>query len=66
MDNISPNFAVDPEELLDQDEFFTDEAIEEENRELFEQYIFKADPGQSLLRVDRFLVCHIAQVSRNR
>lgn len=66
MDNISPNFAEDPEELLDQDDFLTDETIEEENRELFEQYVFKADPGQSPLRIDKFLVCHIAQVSRNR
>ena len=66
MDNIRPNFAEDPEELLDQDDFLTDEAIEGENRELFEQYVFKAAPGQSPLRIDKFLVCHIAQVSRNR
>lgn len=66
MDSISPNFVEDPEELLDQDEFFTVEPVEEENQELFEQYAFTADPGQSLLRIDKFLVSHIAQVSRSR
>lgn len=54
------------EELPDQDDFLTDDGVEEDKPELFEQYAFKADPGQSLLRIDKFLVCHIAQVSRNR
>ncbi|MDD3431134.1 MAG: RluA family pseudouridine synthase [Bacteroidales bacterium] len=66
MDNFSPNLAEDPEELTDQDDFLTDEAVVEEKPELFEQYSFTADSGQSLLRIDKFLVCHIAQVSRNR
>ncbi len=33
---------------------------------LFEKYRFLADPGQTLLRVDRFLVDRIQHVSRNR
>lgn len=33
---------------------------------LYEKYRFVADPGQTLLRVDRFLVDRIQHVSRNR
>ena len=33
---------------------------------LYEQYRFVADPGQTLLRIDKFLVCRITKVSRNR
>lgn len=34
--------------------------------ELYEHYRFLVDPGQSLLRIDRFLVDRISGVSRNR
>ena len=29
---------------------------------LYEQYRFVADPGQTLLRIDKFLVCRITKV----
>ena len=41
-------------------------SIPEENSELFEHHRIVADPGQSLLRVDKFLMFHIANVSRNK
>ncbi len=41
-------------------------AIPEENSELFEHHRIVADPGQSLLRVDKFLMYHVANVSRNK
>jgi 23S rRNA pseudouridine1911/1915/1917 synthase len=34
--------------------------------QLYEQYRFVADQGQTLLRIDKFLVCHITRVSRSR
>lgn len=45
-----------------------DELIPEENecQELWEHYRFVAEKGQSLLRVDKFLVSHIDNTSRNR
>ena len=36
------------------------------NRELWEHYRFTAEKGQTLLRVDKFLVSHIDKTSRNR
>ena len=41
-------------------------SIPEENSELFEHHRIVADPGQLLLRVDKFLMFHIANVSRNK
>ena len=38
----------------------------EDNSELYEHYRIVADPGQTLLRVDKFLGYHIANVSRNK
>lgn len=37
-----------------------------EQQELFEHYRFKADPGQSLLRVDKFLTDRMESTSRTR
>lgn len=37
-----------------------------EQQELFEHYRFKADPGQSLLRVDKFLTDRLENTSRTR
>ncbi|MCX6333840.1 MAG: RluA family pseudouridine synthase [Bacteroidia bacterium] len=37
-----------------------------EQQELFEHYRFKIDPGQSLLRIDKFLFTRIENVSRTR
>jgi 23S rRNA pseudouridine1911/1915/1917 synthase len=41
-----------------------DEQIEQQ--ELFEHFRFKADPGQSLLRIDKFLTDRIENTSRTR
>ena len=41
-----------------------DESIE--NPELFEHFRFKADPGQSLLRIDKFLSDRLENTSRTR
>lgn len=40
--------------------------IIDEQSELYEHHRVVADPGQSLLRVDKFLFNHIAHVSRNK
>ncbi len=39
---------------------------EETNQELFEHYRFNIDPGQSLLRIDKFLSYRIENTSRTR
>lgn len=39
---------------------------EDEDGRLYEKYRFTADPGQTLLRVDKFLVDRITNISRNR
>lgn len=38
----------------------------DDDQELFEHYRFQVDPGQGLLRVDKFLMHRIESVSRNR
>lgn len=40
--------------------------MDSEGIELFEHFRFVADPGQQLLRVDKFLVARIENASRNR
>lgn len=40
--------------------------INEESSELFEHYHVVADPGQTILRIDKFLQYHIANTSRNK
>ena len=40
--------------------------IVEDNSELYEHHRVVADPGQSLLRVDKFLFNHLANISRNK
>lgn len=42
------------------------EEIQEENSELFEHYRIVADKGQSLLRVDKFLMGRLENISRNK
>ena len=37
-----------------------------DQQELFEHFRFKADPGQSLLRIDKFLTDRIENTSRTR
>ena len=40
--------------------------LPEENRELYEHYRFEVDKGQGLLRIDKFLMSKIENVSRNK
>jgi 23S rRNA pseudouridine1911/1915/1917 synthase len=42
------------------------EDIKDESDDLFEHFRMVADPGQSLLRIDKFLVNHMRHVSRSR
>lgn len=49
-------------EEFEQEPMLTDE----DGRELFEHFRFTADKGQTLLRVDKFLVARIEKTSRNR
>jgi 23S rRNA pseudouridine1911/1915/1917 synthase len=39
---------------------------EEEDKDLFEHYRFRVDKGQSLLRIDKFLMARIENASRNK
>ena len=39
---------------------------EENEEELFEHYRFKADPGQEILRIDKFLLDRLPNTSRNK
>jgi 23S rRNA pseudouridine1911/1915/1917 synthase len=61
------------EEILDPEPEWNEEELEEgleevtgEDKPLYEQYRIVADGGQTLLRIDKFLVCRITKVSRNR
>ena len=40
--------------------------IEIEEEELYEHYKFKADPGQVIIRVDKFLIDRVPNTSRNK
>ncbi len=42
------------------------EDFNEQEKELFEHHRFTADPGQGPLRIDKFLMMHIENVSRNK
>lgn len=42
------------------------EVSESEEEELFEHYRFKADPGQEVLRIDKFLLDRLPGTSRNK
>lgn len=53
------------DEDIEIDDFAADGAPDD-GRELFEHYRIVADKGQELLRVDKFLVAHLSNVSRNR
>lgn len=44
----------------------TPSIVTAEGVELYEHFRFVADPGQTLLRVDKFLVTHLDKSSRNR
>ena len=42
------------------------EETEADEEELFEHYRFKADPGQEVIRIDKFLIDRMPNTSRNR
>lgn len=46
------------------DEF--EDSVGEQDEELFEHYRFKADPGQVVLRIDKFLLDRLPNTSRNK
>lgn len=52
---LTPNSDIDDNMIVD-----------DEGNELYEHFRFVADKGQTLLRVDKFLVARIVNVSRNR
>ena len=47
-------------------EEFEDIENEENEEELFEHYRFKVDPGQEILRIDKFLLDRLPNTSRNK
>ncbi len=49
-----------------QEEFEEIENEENEEDELFEHYHFKVDPGQEILRIDKFLLDRLPNTSRNK
>jgi 23S rRNA pseudouridine1911/1915/1917 synthase len=53
----SNSVAISPE---------NEENEEDENDELYEHYRFKSDPGQEILRVDKFLLARLPNTSRNK
>lgn len=52
--------------ILDNDNEIADSITSDTGQELWEHYRFVAEKGQTLLRVDKFLVAHIDNTSRNR
>ena len=40
--------------------------LEEAEADLFEHHRFKADPGQEVVRIDKFLMDRMADTSRNK
>ncbi|MES2388911.1 MAG: RluA family pseudouridine synthase [Bacteroidota bacterium] len=58
--------AFSPEEQEPDYEDFTNLAEEEDEAELFEHYRFTVDPGQTMLRIDRFLMDRMPNATRNK
>ena len=54
------------EDIENEDLVADDITAADDGRELYEHYRIVADKGQELLRVDKFLVAHLPNVSRNR
>lgn len=52
--------------ILDNDDEIADSITSDTGQELWEHYRFVAEKGQTLLRVDKLLVAHIDNTSRNR
>ena len=47
-------------------EDFVEEQYQDENDDLFEHHRINVDPGQSLVRIDKFLSDRLPNASRNR
>lgn len=54
------------EELDFSDELLDDDQEQEQGQETFEHYRFEADTGQTLLRVDKFLMARLPNASRSK
>ena len=54
------------EEIISDSQLLDETASEDENGALYEHFRVVADRGQQLLRVDRFLLDHLPDTSRNR
>lgn len=52
--------------MRDEQEGFDDPELEDADQELYEHYRVKADKGQELLRVDKFLMNRLEHTSRSR
>lgn len=48
------------------DETGFDEQLPEASEELYEQQVFRIDPGQELMRIDKFLVGRVEYATRNK
>lgn len=61
---MEENKEIDEMELPEGEDYTLDEA--DENGELYEHFRVVADKGQQMLRVDKFLIDHLSDTSRNR
>ena len=71
MPNETTTLAQDFSEIndcteLSADSFENEEELEEESNGLYEHFRLVADKGQQLLRIDKFLIDHLRDTSRNR
>ena len=57
---------VEKDSLGTEEDFRAIGLEEDENAELYEHFRVVADRGQQLLRVDKFLLDHLPDTSRNR
>lgn len=66
-ENISPNINIQSSNIIESplDQPIDDEGLPEEG-ELYERYRVTVDKGQSLLRLDKYLISHIEGVSRTK
>lgn len=60
------SFEEEPDDDLFDEDFQDTEATDDESPRLYEHFRFVADKGQTLLRVDKFLMSRMINASRNR
>lgn len=63
--DFAPESSLDPDLPLDE-ELDDEDLASQQSGELFEHFALTVDKGQSLLRIDKFLVCRLEKASRNR